>query len=1079
MLPCIDLLALLRSQNGSLAGVSVYGRVNSFCERPATLGLTVKLMPGGSFVSFDMLAVDFSGCRSSVKSTLNNMGIDDKMYFVNGSIVTYVPNTVRVNEWGVVQGTLILSKRSKQPLVSMLSLSKDKSRWILNKSCFGDIILGELDSEVRSVIQSCCSHNTFERPDEVNNFEPCLAEISTSDILRPKILDNNELQQWSGVSVRTPELKTSDRDIILPKSDRVIQLQNSCNELIKNRRDYISGVRNRFALSSKVYNNIRFTFSRLSTYFRRGTGASHTGLDILISYMKKMKAADTAKGYTDYVEHYIRSHHKELFDCCLNGDSFFFTGTSDEMLVMQCLFGTHEVTYAGILATVLDLDITKLRQVASDCLSNLLSFSRIVDENPYVLAILFPDLDLSIIEKLALCFGRANSEDLRGYKNAVYVWRNLYSCVCGATICLDKDLYKRKIGVSITREEYNRLLRKDGVFDIFTLSDIELFINSGISLSDTSYPHTKWLQNKMKGYVQCLTKDEIISCRKSFHYLGLVENFEINNNSWSVAVDVLLKEIFIYNFLQDLERSNKTKSSFDDIILDNLISEFETKTGTHLDEKHRKAVKSIKHNAFAISDCIGSDKNLVLSCLNYVLENYSEASDPADIRVVYASATQGSAEVLSSVIGKPVELIDSLYKCGTGVSYTSLDYANTKSVCVSADVLILDDTSAISLDTMYRVLKQTEVSKIIFIGDVNKLPSSDSGTPFKDMLRYLPSVHLSVTDDSLNSALILNARVIQDVEIPLSEGDNFKLIPCGDNELSDICSLIYEYHFEPEQRHFILPRLRKLGVSDDVLVALDNLSPDDIQVVSISDESRNVWSASSVSNSLKNKCNPVGRGVRSFKSVYTESNQVTFSVGDTVISTDTDYSAQWYSLSGANRFTKDNNTGVVKGDVGKIIALMSVSSCIFENSASSGIIASRDVEANSNIGSYFVVVEYSDSTPSGRHCVLYRGTESDEHSTYELLALKGDDMSKLKLAYCITPDNLKSRKKKLVIVLLGNTGKVESISRNMIYNSMSCATDAVYLLGSVTLDDDSQLSVARRFDAGKYRHTICSYMVGE
>ena len=345
------------------------------------------------------------------------------------------------------------------------------------------------------------------------------------------------------------------------------------------------------------------------------------------------------------------------------------------------------------------------------------------------------------------------------------------------------------------------------------------------------------------------------------------------------------------------------------------------------------------------------------------------------------------------------------------------------------------------------------------------------------MLRYLPSVSLSIADNYSNPCLAKNAELINEAGTALVEGTDFKLVPCEDSSISGVSNLLYEYHLYPERKGFISQKLRDYGLSNDTLLDMEKLTLDDIQVVSISTFDRSRWSESSINSDIRGTFNPVSKTTKFFKTVCPDSVSTIFGVGDRVVNTKTDYTLQWYSSFRSGILTRTKGSGVFEGDVGKIVALIPGTSCSIEGVRDNfGV---RDDSAHQGINCYFIIVEYSDTTTGEVHYVVYQGTESCTHSTFELLALSGGDMPKLRLSYCVTPDKLQSRKSKLVIMLLGNLGKNEGISRNMIYDSISCATEAMYLIGSVTLDDDSQLSIARRFDADKLKHTVCSCFIGE
>ena len=135
-------------------------------------------------------------------------------------------------------------------------------------------------------------------------------------------------------------------------------------------------------------------------------------------------------------------------------------------------------------------------------------------------------------------------------------------------------------------------------------------------------------------------------------------------------------------------------------------------------------------------------------------------------------------------------------RCGeVAISYDpeakngGLDFARNESNPLESDVIIIDEMSMVDISLMHALLKAIMVgTRVIFVGDVNQLPSVGAGNVLKDMIdsKVINVVTLNeIFRQARESMIVVNAHRINNGE-PLylnSKGKDFFFIKKDTNAL--------------------------------------------------------------------------------------------------------------------------------------------------------------------------------------------------------------------------------------------------------------------------------------------------------
>ncbi len=250
----------------------------------------------------------------------------------------------------------------------------------------------------------------------------------------------------------------------------------------------------------------------------------------------------------------------------------------------------------------------------------------------------------------------------------------------------------------------------------------------------------------------------------------------------------------------------------------------------NLSQGQKLAIEMALHNPVSIlTGGPGTGKTTCMKSLIGVLEDNQ-------IRYALASPTGRAAKRLSEATSRPASTIHRLlgYSPGKG-------FAHDENQPLKIDFLIVDEASMLDVLLSYSLLRALKPgTQILFVGDVDQLPSVGAGDVLREMInsQVVPVSELhQIFRQAANSQIISNAHRINQGKFPefsKSERGDFFLFPTDDSEsaaqwVSDlVCSRIpQKFGFDPMEDIQVLTPMYRGAAGVDALNDLlqDQLNP--------------------------------------------------------------------------------------------------------------------------------------------------------------------------------------------------------------------------------------------------------------
>ena len=195
---------------------------------------------------------------------------------------------------------------------------------------------------------------------------------------------------------------------------------------------------------------------------------------------------------------------------------------------------------------------------------------------------------------------------------------------------------------------------------------------------------------------------------------------------------------------------------------DDVITSWERDAGITLAEAQRQAIyASLEHGVFVLTGGPGTGKTTVVKGILNVLEQ-------AGCRILLAAPTGRAARRLADSAGHPAVTVHRLLEyqpTGDG-----LHFGKDDSDPLDAEAIIIDEASMLDINLTYHLLKAVPGGcRLIFVGDVDQLPSVGAGSVLKDMIRSgkMPVVRLeNVFRQAEVSPIVRNAHKINRGQMP-------------------------------------------------------------------------------------------------------------------------------------------------------------------------------------------------------------------------------------------------------------------------------------------------------------------------
>lgn len=406
----------------------------------------------------------------------------------------------------------------------------------------------------------------------------------------------------------------------------------------------------------------------------------------------------------------------------------------------------------------------------------------------------------------------------------------------------------------------------------------------------------------------CLPKETLVN--QAVELLGLhpqaVENaireLQVDSQLWQerledVDADCVYLNYYFYAEAAVAKHLLELSAEYEPADTDSIarqIARVEKETGVILAEEQRLAVlEAMSSGVLIITGGPGTGKTTTINTILRILQE-------EELEVVLAAPTGRAARRMTEATGMEAQTIHRLL----GINFVTEDsrrqsFERDEDNPIEADVIIIDETSMVDIGLMQALLRAVERgSRIIFVGDVDQLPSVGAGNVLKDMIHSerLKVVRLRhVFRQAQESAIIMNAHRINEGQEPVlnEAGTDFFFMRRAYAE--EVVGTIQE---------LVAKRLPKFTGCDS-LQEMQVLTP----------MRKGVLGVQNLNQVLQRTLNPPEKGKREF--VF---RQATFREGDKVMQIKNNYNMVWRIVDKWGKRT-DEGTGVFNGDSGIILSI--------------------------------------------------------------------------------------------------------------------------------------------------------------
>ncbi|GEQ15599.1 AAA family ATPase [Clostridium butyricum] len=373
-----------------------------------------------------------------------------------------------------------------------------------------------------------------------------------------------------------------------------------------------------------------------------------------------------------------------------------------------------------------------------------------------------------------------NNSEVDQIHNIINLYINLKELldnVCEFNISLEKiiiDIYR-----IFKEDSYNQLLKNPYILCEFLEEDFKVADKLAYYLEFEEVSELR-----IKSGILCFFKRDIVSKKGHMYikrdYMILGSCCYINKNNGFTNynliseedieeyLDMLIdEEVFISNINENKEDIIYLKKYYDienyiaTNIKERLNFSYTNNSMNMLESKQLKKYNLTEHQEGAvllalnnsisiITGGAGVGKTQVISVLYSIIKEINE-----NLVVEICAPTGKAVSRLNEVNNMNAKTIHKLFKIG------SINEGKNK---VSADYLIIDEASMLDAEIFYKILRNTEIcTQIVLVGDVNQLPSIDSGQVLKDLVKtnVIPKFNLSeVHRQAIDSLILRNAQTI-------------------------------------------------------------------------------------------------------------------------------------------------------------------------------------------------------------------------------------------------------------------------------------------------------------------------------
>jgi exodeoxyribonuclease V alpha subunit len=221
--------------------------------------------------------------------------------------------------------------------------------------------------------------------------------------------------------------------------------------------------------------------------------------------------------------------------------------------------------------------------------------------------------------------------------------------------------------------------------------------------------------------------------------------------------------------------SKKGNDNINDKKLERYIKKYQLKHRIILGEEQKEAIRTILKNNFSVlTGSAGTGKTTVVKAIIYIYNKFFP-NRKISLSAPIGKASRNLQEATGHFAQTNHRLLGFKQNLNNGPGF---EYNDDNKL--SYDFYIVDEMSMVDLHMAYALTSAMENrAKVLFIGDINQLPSINAGNVLKDLLdsKYVPKVELSeIYRQAVNSQIILNSHRVNNgefIEVDHSKEDMY------------------------------------------------------------------------------------------------------------------------------------------------------------------------------------------------------------------------------------------------------------------------------------------------------------------
>ena len=327
-----------------------------------------------------------------------------------------------------------------------------------------------------------------------------------------------------------------------------------------------------------------------------------------------------------------------------------------------------------------------------------------------------------------------------------------------------------------------------------------------------------------------------------------------------------------------------------DIDVDEEINIIEKEEGISLASKQKEAIKEAVVNGISIiTGGPGTGKTTTINSLIKIFEKQ-------DLDITLTAPTGRAAKRMSEATGKEARTIHRMLEYSFVDETIGMAFGRDDGTPLESDVLIVDEVSMVDILLMNNLLKAVVPGmRVIFVGDVDQLPSVGPGNVLRDIIdsKFVKVVELDeIFRQAKESMIVVNAHRINTGEYPYlnKKGKDFFFMPRKSS--TDIVETILE---------LVKERLPKFNGYDPI---------SDIQI--LTPMKKGDTGVNSLNQKIQKTLNP-----KSDLKPERKQGEIIYRVGDKVMQIKNNYRTEWKIYQGGKVF--EEGEGIFNGDLGIIV----------------------------------------------------------------------------------------------------------------------------------------------------------------